>query len=1123
MLNLLISRNYEANMGYIYNNIRDNLSKGIISYLFVPDQYTLLSDINLMNELDLDSIIDVKIKSFTSFSNEILELYGGIKRNIISDSGKSMLIKSILIDNKNELKFYSKNIGSSGFVSELIQTIDELKENNINPEDLLEKIKSTDLNPGFVNKIRELAIIYKLYNEKLVGHYIDNNDRLEILIEKLDDAKHLKNINFYFTNFHDLNEKEIEIIEKLLNLGCNITFSLILDPKIIETGVVDTVDDGEIFITTFTLYNRLIKLSKIKPTIIRHQSSSEGDISKLANNIFSYKPATFENTPYNISLFESDSTENEVRFIAETIKKHIIEDNLRYSDFSVITTDESEYDRLITRIFYEEDIPVFLDRKKKLTNNPLAKFLLAILNLRANKLNIDDVMQVVKFCFNSEYRTEVELFEKFVKTRRIRDKMYFNDKYFEMDDEYFENLSPKSKENAIVLYNATNMIRKKFLELISDYYLSSSEMTINKQIENLFNLLTKDEIINPINQFIKSQEEYEELNSENTQVWDMFVFAIDQLAEISGEQIFDNLEFSQLLRDGLEDQKIGIVPPSQDVVLIGSILRTRANNSKIVFIVGLNDLYLPRKIVRAGIISDDEKELLKNHDIVLPIKEIEYRHEEMLSIYLNILRAKTHLYLSRSNMNSSNEVMTSSIYYNQVLRIFPNILKYKSHSFLSKIKYSKGFLIKSMINHLKSSDIGAQDNKSRLASGLYSYLHNKEEYEKLLRIIQMGFDADRLTSLKTKTSESIYSDLNSMSISRIQTYSRCPYKHFIRYVINPEEQEPFDIDYFEIGNLAHNVMSKYIRDYKKDPNRFINLKREDFNEIVEVYLGEDIDKMIDSHRKEDSKNQVILEVAKKSIALGAFNVTKHLSLSSFETRGDELVFGDRGIIPGLIIEYKDKRIVLEGIIDRVDTLEVDDTEYVIVMDYKTGMQAFNLSFALSGIEIQPPIYLKAYTESGLMDSKSPAGFFYLPIREELINTESDDEEAIMTEVLESLMMDGVVIKDKEIIKSIDDNIDTRSSVIRFRGRKRDILEKDNVLDKDKLNELLDDVINKTKTAVMNIMDGDIRAVPYIYNKVSECTRCDYGSICKFSLKKDKTYRSIKKVDWQEYKVDDDGN
>lgn len=1125
MLKLLLTRNQEENIRYIYNDIKKNLENGIVSYLFVPDQYTLLSDINLMNALGVDSIIDVKIKSFTSFSNEILEKYGGIKRDIISDSGKSMLIKSILIEHSSDLKLYSKNIKSRGFVGELIQTINELKENNIKPDDLKEKIKAGNIDANLVKKLEDLIIVYEAYNERLKDHYIDNNDRLEILSEKLEDARELSDYKFYFTYFHDLNAKELSIIDKLVKLGVDITFSLILDPRIPKNGQIDSVDDGEIFITTYKLYNKLYKTCENCTEVINLNLEHDDEFSLLANNLFSYKPVTFKHVPKSFFLYDAASTEDEVRFLAETIKKGVIENGDCFSDFSIITTDESEYDRLISRVFFEENIPVFLDRKKKLSNNPIAKLLISILSLVGNKLNQDDVMHIVKFCFIKDYRTDVELFEKFIKSRKIRGNMYFEDKYFEVDKEYFENLSPNSKGEVIRLYESTIKIREMFIDLIDDYYLSHKEVkTINEHIKNLFRFLNSVTIGRAINDFIESQEEVQELHSQNTQVWDMFIFAIDQLSEISGDLSVNSDQFTQLLKDGLEEQKIGIVPPSQDVVLVGSILRTRANDSKTVFIVGLNDTYIPRRISSAGIISDEDKLKLLEYDIDLPIKEIEYRHEEMLSLYLNILRAGRVLYMTRSTMNSANEVMSPSIYYKQILKILPNITRITSYDFMDRIKYSEGYMVKRLIADLK--DINNQQKEVKgdhyKYLGLYNYLNQNNLHYNKLNGMRLGLQSSELERLSTNTSEKLFERVKSMSISRVQTFSRCPYKHFIRYSIQPKEELDFDIDYFEIGNLAHGVMSKYIRDYKINPAKYNVLEKEDFNDIVESYMADDIRTLIDNQRKEDPKNKIILSFAKKSISMGAYNVTRQLSLSSFTPKVNEVVFGKSREIPGLIIDIGDKRIFLEGIIDRIDSLDVDGTEHLMVLDYKTGKQTFNLSLALAGIDVQLPIYLKAaLNDTSSVNPKSPAGFFYLPIREELINTEVDDEEEILKQVIQELMMDGVVIRDEEIIRSIDKDIDTKSSVIRFRGNKSKFMEKDNVIEGPMLHELLDDVVNNTIEQVKKMIAGDIRAFPYIQNNISECANCDYDKFCKFSLRKLKKYRHIANRKWDEYKVIDD--
>ncbi|MDO5718386.1 MAG: PD-(D/E)XK nuclease family protein [Tissierellia bacterium] len=780
---------------------------------------------------------------------------------------------------------------------------------------------------------------------------------------------------------------------------------------------------------------------------------------------------------------------------------------------SIVLTDESEYDEIITRVFNDEKIPYFLDRKKYFIENKIAKYIISILNLKARDLNPEDVLYFLKFGDNHIDRSEIELFEKFINQRKIRGKMYFDDKYFTISERYIEKLSPEKKEEMIDLYRAANNVRYYFLNLIVDYYESDKITYINSHIKNLFSILTMEEIKSVIDSFALSQSENEELNTENNGIWESFIDTVNQLSEIAGDLQVSSSEFAKIIIDGFEEQKIGVIPPSQDTVLVGSILRTRANKSKVVFLIGMNDSYIPKKINRSSILTDEEKIELKELDLNLPIKEIEYRQEEMISLYSNLLRAKEKLYISSSAMNSSNSVMTNSIYYNQIMRIYPNIVKINSESFFKNAVYSGSYSIQRMISQLRDINNGIKRISQVDNRELELYYYIKDREKDIAWAINQGLSTNELNRLQDDTAMELYKNLRSLSISRLQTFSRCPYKHFIRYDIKPEEAENYDIDYFEIGNMAHEIMSRYISDYKINPDKFNKLRKADFDDLVEGYFDyESVN--IDEQRAEDPKNKMIVDIAKKSISTGAYNITRQMNLSNFKPVYEEVKFGAAQKLPGFKIDLGYKIIELEGIIDRIDRLDDDTGSSIIVIDYKTGSQSFNLNLALAGIDIQLPVYMMAANSMG---TNTSVGFFYLPIKEELIAEDSDCPERIMDLLIESLTMDGIVIKDRDIIRSIDKDIENKSTVIKFRGRKRDYMEKDNVLTEEGINKFMEYIVDDIKSKVRRLVSGDIKAFPYILNKRSECVNCDYKAICKFSLKKDKIYRKIENRDWKEFK------
>lgn len=135
MIDIYISR-YNQSLINEEINIIDNYKKDQEIYIIVPDQFTLFTGIDLMKKLNLESMINIKVKSFSSFSREVLQTYGGIKNNIISEYGKKITIKNIIQDYNKDLRYLKNSKNQSGIIKQIIKSIENLKEDQVKIEDL---------------------------------------------------------------------------------------------------------------------------------------------------------------------------------------------------------------------------------------------------------------------------------------------------------------------------------------------------------------------------------------------------------------------------------------------------------------------------------------------------------------------------------------------------------------------------------------------------------------------------------------------------------------------------------------------------------------------------------------------------------------------------------------------------------------------------------------------------------------------------------------------------------------------------------------------------------------------------------------------------------------------------
>ena len=152
--------------------------------LLVPDQYTFQTEKKLLEAIGEKALLRAEVLSFKRMATRVFDSCGGRAINVIEDSGKNMLIYKLLKDKGEELQYFSKISKKQGFVGTVSKSITEFKKYNISEEILREKELQIDKDE-LKEKISDLLNIYESFNGALHKEYIDSEDILTILANKL--------------------------------------------------------------------------------------------------------------------------------------------------------------------------------------------------------------------------------------------------------------------------------------------------------------------------------------------------------------------------------------------------------------------------------------------------------------------------------------------------------------------------------------------------------------------------------------------------------------------------------------------------------------------------------------------------------------------------------------------------------------------------------------------------------------------------------------------------------------------------------------------------------------------------------------------------------------------------
>lgn len=211
-LKIIYGKSGSGKSTYIFNDVKNKIESGEKVFIITPEQFSFTAEKKLMDVIDSKSVFNAEVITFNRMAYRIINNVGGRVKTNLSACGKAMMIYNILSKYKNKLTFLGK---SDENVDIMINAITEFKKHMVSIEDIKNQIKET--NDEYLKlKLQDMIIIYEEFENQIVDNYIDENDVLTILSEKLDEVTDYDNSYIYIDEFAGFTNQEYEVMKKLL-------------------------------------------------------------------------------------------------------------------------------------------------------------------------------------------------------------------------------------------------------------------------------------------------------------------------------------------------------------------------------------------------------------------------------------------------------------------------------------------------------------------------------------------------------------------------------------------------------------------------------------------------------------------------------------------------------------------------------------------------------------------------------------------------------------------------------------------------------------------------------------------------------------------------------------------
>lgn len=1072
--------------------------------LVVPDQFSFQAEKNLI-ELAGDKAVDkAEVLSFKRMAYRVFNEVGGITAEHMNGAGRSMLIYSIMEENQDKLSVFAKVSKKTGFVKTISDLITEFKRYDVSLEqmnDIIERIEDENLR----EKLEDLRFIYGEFERRLHENYIDGEDDLTILAEKLDKSKMFDGAEIWMDEFSTFTPQQYKIVEKLIKKAKRVSVTLCSD------------GNSDVFLPTLSTEKKLMKIiEKInaryeKPVTLKcnpcERFKDNMELAHMEQNVFAYPYRTYEGSAGNIKVFKALNRYGEVEATAREIIKLCREKGYRFKDVAIATGDLQGYESLVKAVLDQYEIPYFIDQKREIMSNPLIVLIVSAVEIYSKKWSYDSVFRYLKTGLLNMTSEETDILENFVLSNGIRGSKWTDEEewkyglYQDMDDKQQAKVQEELKKVNAIRFKAVEPL-KKFHQKLKG---KRPACELCEALYDFLNDMGAVGLIEEVIQMFKSDGQLDKANVFN-QIWNMVVQLLDQVVEVLGESQITAEEFARILSTGFSEYEIGLIPPAIDQVLVSSVNRVRNHSIKALFILGVNDGIFPAGNLSEGVLSDKDRELLKDRGMELAVDTKTKAFEEQFLMYEILTIPSEQLALSYSVADLEGKTLRPSILISRIKKIFPDI-KERSDMIDEGNDLDKIVGPKSTFNQLIASiskNVSEVQIDPLWVEVMRWYRKNECWKESVDRVIK-GFDhSNEAEVYDTRRIRKLYGSTLNVSVSRIEKFTACPFSYFVQYGLKAKERKIFKLSSPDLGTLMHEVLKKFSIEIRERNMSWTDLTKEwcepEVSRIVDKTVDEAGWGIFNSSPRYDHMKSNLKKVLARSVSL----ITEHMSRGGFLPTGYEISFAKVGEFPPIkITMHSGEQANLIGRVDRIDVLKEDEKLYLRIIDYKSGNKEFKLSDVYNGLQLQLLIYLDAIlTEmcGELGEDAEPGAILYFKLDDPMIKANGNlPDEEIEKKIMTALKMNGLVLSDVEIIKEMDREIDGSSMIVPVRLKKDGTVSTSmsSVASREQFAMLRKFVRKTIANKCEEMLEGDISIRPYKNQKKTPCEYCLYSAICQF--------------------------
>jgi len=1115
---------------FCLEGLREAERGGRAAAWLVPEQFTYAADREILSQPELLGLRHVQVLSFSRLAASLRERAGQAPPLTMDEATRPMLLRRVASElPADALGPLLTQRGRPGFLRELSRCVAEIRRHGVTRfAEGIERGRAGIDDPSVARKIEAIAVVYEAYATRL--REIGRRDPEE----ELSDAPSLisanptwvRGLEVYVDGFVSWTRQERELLIALARAGAKLEITLCLDPEdearaCFRAPAASRVTVEREFEKAGVGMEAAVVLGRGELGRFRTWSQR-----RLERGVFESGGGQ-EVRPEDRSdyLDRSDclhdflvarSVSEEVLAWARVIDERIrlAAPPLRPREIAVILRNVEPYRSAIERTFHRFDIPYFLDEKRSALAEPHARLLLGAFEVILAGWRRDAVIAWLRDPLLGWEPAVVDLLENLSLEHGL-DFESWHAKHWRVGeppvrakvasgierDEALERAGEREEEESSSTGETgeTRDDDADFLEEAEEPSDSTADRRVDAQgADRRVSIVdaARRELLGRLHAFevswpsegLPAAEAVAAVQSLLTDVtraaspaaspadddgWSAQVSAaisrlLGEAASLWGPLPIGLEEFARTVREGLAATRLGVAPHGLDQVTVGDIQRSRLEGIRFAIVGGLNDEQFPRVVADGPILNDHDRAVLSQIGLPLGPTAGEQQSEEAYLFYIAATRASERTLFTWRMSEEGGGELTNSLFVTEAQRT----LGVERRDFVAFIPEALP------IEALQASEEIVErlllEDDLVLAEPLIesSALHESTAIaaaarESLAHLQPPWLDSELLPYL-------LRGDTLVASVSRLQQHAQCPFQGFASRLLRLEARPESEVTPLEIGSLVHSALERILAPRASLP-RDLAAWSERLHATLERLTLEprflafraDLASLHRLSRVERSLERFLRVEAER------------LNGSQFTIGEVEFAFGPRVGSPLVFPIDAERKLELEGRIDRVDIRTVGDVTHAMVIDYKLREKQGARRELESGVDLQLAAYL-LYVRQKL--EWTPAGGLYVPAQPTVRTEELGGDGGSKPEI----KAHGFLIGDEAEAFDPEALIvpGKRATSQRLAGAAE-------------LDDLLSTGTEHLRHYAASWMKGWVEAKPFAPRGKLPCVNCEYAAVCRF--------------------------